>query len=141
MAESFTKKEYTKKKIKKLQDKHLRREARKGNNNKGKTFDDMLVYVDVNGHFTQLPPHLQNRDADLAKAKNAKESAARHNDDFTGIVTYISEKGFGFITEDKTAENVFFHVGQLNITVEKHNKVTYKKELTPKGYQAVKVKK
>lgn len=73
MAESFTKKEYTKKKIKKLKDKQLRREDRKDNNNKGKTLDDMIVYVDVNGHFTEVPPHLQNRDADLAKAKKAQD--------------------------------------------------------------------
>ena len=141
MAESFTKKEYTKKKIKKLKDKQLRREDRKDNNNKGKTLDDMIVYVDVNGHFTEVPPHLQNRDADLARAKKAQESAVDPNADFTGIVTYLSEKGFGFITEDKTGENVFFHVGQTTQTVEKHNKVSYKKELTPKGYQAIEVKK
>ncbi len=77
----------------------------------------------------------------MAKARKAQESAAHHNDDFTGIVTYMSEKGFGFITEDGTGENIFFHVGQLSVTVEKHNKVSYKKELTPRGYQAVEVKK
>ena len=141
MAESFTKKEYTKKKIKKSQEKQLRREDRKENNNRGKSFEDMIVYVDVNGHFTAVPPHLQNRDADLAKAKKAQESAAHHNDDFTGIVNYISDKGFGFITEDKTGESVFFHIGQLTQTFKKNNKVTYKKELSAKGYQAVDLKK
>lgn len=141
MAESFTKKEYTKKKMKKSQEKQLRREDRKENNNRGKSFEDMIVYVDVNGHFTAVPPHLQNRDADLAKAKKAQESAARHNDDFTGIVNYISDKGFGFITEDKTGESVFFHIGELTQTFEKNNKVTYKKELGAKGYQAVDLKK
>lgn len=139
MAESFTKKENTKKKIKKAQDKKLRREDRKDNNNKGKTLDDMIVYVDANGHFTSIPTHLQNRDADLARAKKAQESAARHNDEFTGTVTFLSEKGFGFITEDETGENVFFLVGQLNQTVAKHKKVSYKKELTSKGYHAVDV--
>ncbi len=141
MAESSTKQEYTKKKIKKLKDKQLRREERKENNNKGKNLEDMIVYVDVNGHFTTVPQHLQNRDADLAKAKKAQESAARHNDDYTGIVNYISEKGFGFITEDETGESVFFHIGQLTQTFEKNNKVTYKKELGAKGYQAVDLKK
>lgn len=141
MADSFTKKENNKKKTKRLQDKQLRRDDRKDNNNKGKSLDDMIVYVDVNGHFTEVPPHLQNRDADLARAKKAQESAVDPNADFTGIVTYLSEKGFGFITEDKTGENVFFHVGQTTQTIEKHNKVSYKKELTPKGYQAIEVKK
>ncbi len=141
MADSFTKKENNKKKTKRLQDKQLRREDRKDNNNKGKTLDDMIVYVDVNGHFTSVPPHLQNRDADLAKAKRAQESAVDPNADFTGIVTYLSEKGFGFITEDKTGENVFFHVGQTTQTVEKHNKVSYKKEMTPKGFRAIDIKK
>lgn len=141
MAESFTKKENTKKKIKRSKDKQLRRDDRKENNNKGKNLEDMIVYVDVNGHFTAVPPHLQNRDADLAKAKNAQESAARHNDDFTGIVNYISDKGFGFITEDETGESVFFHIGQLTQTFEINNKVTYKKELGAKGYQAVDLKK
>ena len=64
MACSFSKKENNKKKSKKLQDKQLRREDRKDNNNKGKSLDDMIVYVDVNGHFTSVPPHLQNRDED-----------------------------------------------------------------------------
>ncbi|MEG0917875.1 MAG: cold shock domain-containing protein [Myroides sp.] len=142
MADSFSKKENNKKKTKKLQDKQLRREDRKDNNNKGKTLDDMIVYVDVNGHFTEVPPHLQNRDADLAKAKKAQESAAIDPDaDYTGIVTYLSEKGYGFITEDKTGENIFFHLGQVSINVDKHNKVTYKKEMTPKGYRAIDIRK
>lgn len=141
MAESFTKKENTKKKLKKFKDKQLRRDDRKENNNKGKNFEDMIIYVDVNGHFTTVPPHLQNRDADLAKAKKAQESATRHNDDFTGIINYISDKGFGFITEDETGESVFFHIGQLTQTFKKDNKVTYKKELGAKGYQAVDLKK
>lgn len=142
MADSFSKKENNKKKSKKLQDKQLRREERKDNNNKGKTLDDMIVYVDVNGHFTEVPPHLQNREADLAKAKKAQEDATIDPDtDFTGIVTYLSDKGYGFITEEKTGENIFFHVGQTTQTVEKHNKVTYKKEMTPKGYRAIDIRK
>lgn len=142
MADSFSKKENNKKKSKKLQDKQSRREERKDNNNKGKTLDDMIVYVDVNGHFTSVPPHLQNREEDLAKAKKAQESAAIDPDaDFTGIVTYLSDKGYGFITEDETGENIFFHLGQVTVPVEKHNKVRYKKEMTPKGHRAIDIRK
>src|SRR5690606_29260928 len=102
MADSFSKKENSKKKVKKLQDKTARREDRKTNNNKGKTLDDMIVYVDVNGNFTSVPPHLQNRDEDLAKAKKASQSTPEDlNAEYTGIVTYFSDKGYGFITEEK----------------------------------------
>lgn len=143
MADSFSKKENSKKKTKKQQDKVLRREDRKANNNKGKSLDDMVVYVDVNGNFTSTPTHLQNRDEDLAKARKSAVTNPNENEDtvFTGIVTYFSEKGYGFISEEETNENIFFHHGELNQDVKKHDKVSYKKENSPKGYRAVDIKK
>lgn len=142
MADSFGKKENVKKKAKKQQEKAARRENRKSNNNKGKDLDDMIVYVDINGNFTSTPPHLQNREEDLAKAqKSARNTIGDDESIFTGTVTYCSEKGYGFITEDKTGENVFFHHGQLNQAVNKNDKVGYKKESTPKGYRAIDIKK
>src|SRR5690606_38659241 len=131
----------SKKKTKKQQDKTARREHRKTNNNKGKSLDDMIVYVDVNGKFTSVPTHLQNREEDLTKArKSIKNTIENETTVFTGIVTYFSEKGYGFITEDKTGENIFFHHGELNSVVEKHDKVSYKKESSPKAYRAVDIK-
>ena len=142
MADSFSKKENNKKKAKKMQDKALRREDRKSNNNKGKTLDEMIVYVDVNGNFTSVPPHLQDKEADLAKAKReAANTGGDENGNYTGIVTYVSEKGFGFITEDKTRENVFFHKDQSGTSISKNDKVSYKKEHTAKGYRAVEITK
>ncbi len=142
MADSFSKKENNKKKEKKQQEKLSRREARKTNNNKGKDLDDMLIYIDINGNFTSLPPHLQNREEDSAKAEQAKKARAEMNEtDFSGVVTYMSEKGYGFITEDNSTENIFFHYGQLSEPVKKHDLVTYQKERTPKGYQATEIKK
>lgn len=142
MADSFSKKENNKKKQKKQQDKISRREERKTHNNKGKDLDDMIIYVDINGNFTSLPPHLQNREEDLTKAKQAKKAQAEMMlTDFSGVVSYMSEKGYGFITEDNGSENIFFHYGQLNEPVKKHDLVTYKKEQTPKGYQATEIKK
>ncbi len=142
MADSFSKKENNKKKQKKQQDKLSRREDRKTNNNKGKSLDDMLVYVDVNGNFTSIPPHLQNKEEDLANAKKAKKAQEDSlATDFSGIVSYVHEKGYGFITEAETNENIFFHYGQLSEPVNKNDSVNYKKERTPRGYQAIDIKK
>lgn len=142
MADSFSKKENNKKKNKKLQDKTARREERKINNNKGKSLDDMIIYVDVNGNFTSTPPHLQNKEEDLAKAKKAKEDSEINPEKIlTGTITYVSDKGYGFITEDGTQENVFFHHGELTQPINKHDKVSYQKEASPKGFRAVNVTK
>lgn len=142
MADSFSKKENNKKKTKKLQDKTARREERKINNNKGKSLDDMIIYVDVNGNFTSTPPHLQNKEEDLAKAKKAKEDSEINPEKIlTGTITYVSDKGYGFITEDDTQENVFFHHGELTQPINKHDKVSYRKEASPKGFRAVNVTK
>lgn len=142
MADSFSKKENNKKKTKKLQDKTARREERKINNNKGKSLDDMIIYVDVNGNFTSTPPHLQNKEEDLAKAKKAKEDSEINPEKIlTGTITYVSDKGYGFITEDGTQENVFFHHGELTQPINKHDKVSYRKEASPKGFRAVNVTK
>ncbi len=142
MADSFSKKENSKKKAKKLQDKNLRREERKTNNNKGKSLEDQIVYVDINGNFTSVPPHLQNRKEDLEKAEKERAQEVIDVDAlYTGTVTYLSDKGYGFITEDNSGENVFFHHGQLNQPINKHDKVSYKKESSFKGVRATSIDK
>jgi len=139
MADSFSKKENNKKKNKKLQDKQSRREDRKSNNNKGKSLDDMIIYVDVNGNFTSVPPHLQNRDEDLAAAKKSRNIVDAEDTVCSGTVTYTNEKGYGFITEEKTGENIFFHQGQISQSISKHDKVSFTKENTLKGDRAINI--
>ena len=142
MADTFSKKEFSKKKSKKLQDKIQRREDRKTNNDKNKSLEEMLVYVDINGNFTSVPTHLQNREEDLAKAKKAGRELSNNSEtEFKGIVTFYSEKGYGFITEDKTGQNIFFHQAQLTQPVVKHDKVSFNKESSPKGDRAVNITK
>lgn len=58
MADSFLKKENKKKKILKKKSKDQKKEDRKVNNNKGKGFESMIVYVDENGHLTNTPPEI-----------------------------------------------------------------------------------
>lgn len=142
MGDSFFKKENNKKKIKKKQDKALKREDRKVNNNKGKSLEEMIIYVDVNGNFTSVPPHLQVQEENLPRTRAAiKKSESEENKEYTGIIKFMSDKGYGFITDDKSKENVFFHSNQLSQPVDKNDKVIYKTEDSLKGIRAVGIKK
>lgn len=133
MADSYSKKENNKKKVKKLQDKLLRRNDRKVNNNKGKSLEDMLVYVDANGNLTSVPPHLQQTET---PSKVAKREPSNTNGVCTGTITFMQEKGFGFITEDITRDNVFFNFDVNNTVFKKNCKVSFKKETSAKGFRA-----
>lgn len=141
MADSFSKKENFKKKQQKQKEKALRREERKENNDKGKSLDEMFMYVDANGQLTSTPPDNDDRaeiDLDniqLGAAPIEAEEALK-----TGIVTFLSEKGYGFITEDKTKENIFFHNNNCIDQIKKGNKVSFEKEKSPKGFSATEIR-
>lgn len=140
MADSFSKKENFKKKAQKQKEKALRRDERKTNNNKGKDLDEMLVYVDENGQLHNSPIDTTEReeinieDIQLGAAPIPEEELRK-----TGLVTYVSDKGYGFITENKTNENVFFHSNNCAHEVKKGNKVSFEKERSAKGFSAVNV--
>jgi hypothetical protein len=59
--ETFNKKEKEKKKKKKQQEKENRKEERKANSDKGKSFEDMLAYVDEYGNISDTPIDPKNR--------------------------------------------------------------------------------
>lgn len=140
MADSFSKKENFKKKIQKAKEKSLKREDRKTNNNKGKGLDEMFLYVDANGQLTETRPEDQDRpevnmdDIQLGAAPIEAEELLK-----TGIVTFLSEKGYGFITENSSKDNIFFHENNCAHAVKKGNKVSFEKERSPKGYSAVNI--
>lgn len=89
MGDSYFKKENAKKKTKKKQEKLQRREDRKVNNNKGKDLEDMIIYVDINGNFTSVPPHLQTTQpvAPRRREEEEPEEPWIRIRIFTGIVT------------------------------------------------------
>ena len=141
MADSFSKKENFKKKLQKKKEKALRREDRKENNDKGKSLDEMFMYVDANGQLTSTPPDNDERaeinldNIQLGAAPIEAEEIIK-----TGIVTFLSEKGYGFITEDKTKENIFFHNNNCIDQIKKGNKVSFEKEKSPKGFSAAEIR-
>ncbi len=141
MADSQSKKENFKKKIQKQKEKAQKREERKQNNNKGKALEDMFMYVDSYGRLTTTPPDLSEKEEGV-KLEDIQLGAApiqREESGKFGFVTYFSEKGYGFITENDTKDNVFFHTNNCAQPVKKGNKVSYEKEKSPKGYTAVNI--
>jgi cold shock protein len=141
MADSFSKKENFKKKQQKQKEKAQKREERKSSNNKGKSLDDMIMYVDANGQLTSTPPdHTEKAEIDINNIQLGAAPIEAEETLKTGIVTFLSEKGYGFITEDKTKENIFFHNNNCIDPIKKGNKVSFEKEKSPKGFSATEIR-
>ena len=141
MAESFSKKEKIKKKIQKQKEKAMRREERKESNDKGKDLEDMMMYVDAFGQLTSTPPDKRDKlDVDLDSIQLGAAPIEAEEAVKSGIVTFLSEKGYGFITSDKLKDNVFFHSNNCAEIVKKGNKVSFEIEKSPKGLVAVEIK-
>jgi cold shock CspA family protein len=142
MADSFSKKENIKKKLQKQKEKAMRREERKDANDKGKSLDDMIMYVDANGQLTSTPPEKRDEndefnldDIQLGAAPIEAEEVVK-----SGIVTFLSDKGYGFITQENSKDNIFFHSNNCTEIVKKGNKVSFEIERSPKGLVAVDIK-
>ncbi|HMT28133.1 MAG TPA: cold shock domain-containing protein [Bacteroidia bacterium] len=144
--ETFSKKEKDKKKLKKRQDKQQKKEDRKANSDKGKTFEDMLAYVDENGMLTSTPPD-PTRKKTVVKSEDIKISVSRQEAmdpaDLIrkGTITFFNDaKGYGFIKDQETQEGIFVHINNLEGPVKENDKVTFETEMGPKGMSAIKVK-
>jgi cold shock protein len=142
MGESFAKKEKAKKKAKEKQDKAEKMRERKATN-KGRSFEDMIAYLDEDGNIMSTPPdarmkrEIKLEDIQLGAAAIPIEEIVR-----TGTVSFFNDaKGYGFITDEKTRENVFVHSNQLSAPVKEKDKVTFERERTQRGYSAINVKK
>ena len=142
--QTFNKKEKEKKRLKKKQDKQQKKEERK-NNPQSSELEDMMVYVDEDGNFTDTPP-----DPTKKKKINAKsiEIGVPKREDVPletvrkGVVEFFNDsKGFGFIKELETQEKFFVHVNGLIDDIQENNMVTFELERGMKGMNAVKVKK
>lgn len=140
--ETFGKKEREKKRLKKKQDKLLRKEERKASGQ-----DSMFVYVDEFGQLTDTPPDPTKKikvDASSIeigipkKEDRAVEEVAAKE----GKVSFFdTSKGFGFIIDSATQEKHFVHVSGLLDQIVENDKVTFELEKGLKGMNAVRVKK
>ncbi len=143
MSESYSKKEKTQKKAKSKQDKAEKMKERKANAKKGKSLEEMMAYIDENGNLSSTPPDMSKRkeinveDIQLGATVITPEDELR-----TGRVAFFIEaKGYGFITDDKTKENIFVHNKHLLEPIKEKDAVTFEREKTAKGYSAINVRK
>ncbi len=60
----------------------------------------------------------------------------------TGSVKFFNDsKGFGFITEDTSNQEIFVHVSELQELVKESDRVEFEKQKGQKGINAVNVRK
>ncbi|MFZ1801135.1 MAG: cold shock domain-containing protein [Chitinophagaceae bacterium] len=145
MAETWNKKEREKKKRQNRKEKLERKQERKENQQTGKTLDDMLVYIDENGNFSETPPDPRKKirvnveDINIGVPKHEETDPADLIRE--GTITFFNEaKGFGFIRDKETQESIFVHVNGLIDPVEEKSKVIFEVEMGPKGANAINVK-
>ena len=144
--ETWNKKEREKKKQKLRKEKEERKQERKelAKEQGGKSFDDMIAYVDENGNFSSTPPDPKRRqvrleDIEIGVPKQADFNPADGIRE--GIVTFFNEgKGFGFIVDQETKESIFVHANGLIDQIKENNRVSFEVEMGQKGPNAVGVK-
>ncbi|GAB2558526.1 cold-shock protein [Spirosoma areae] len=144
--ETFSKKEKEKARQKKRKDKEEKREERKASAQKGQHLDDMLAYVDENGNITSTPPDPRKKrviDQEDVQIGVSKQEAASPQDSIRqGIVSFFNaSKGYGFIRDLQSQESIFVHINGLVDSISENDKVTFEVTRTPKGLNAVDVKK
>jgi cold shock CspA family protein len=144
--ETFSKKEKEKARQKKRKDKEEKREERKATAQKGQGLNEMLAYVDENGNITSTPPDPRKKrtidQEDVQIGVSKQEAMAPQDLVRQGIVSFFNaSKGYGFIRDLQSQESIFVHMNGLVDAVGESDKVTFEVTKTPKGPNAVEVRK
>lgn len=146
MAKSISadKRENEKKRLARRAEKQKKKEEKKLSG-KTNSFDDMIAYVDENGMITSTPPE-QNTKKEEIKLEEIIISTPKKEDEAPVILKgrvefFNTSKGFGFIKNLANAEKYFFHVNNVLTEVSENDIVTFDLERSPKGMNAVNVKK
>ena len=140
--ETFGKKEREKKRLKKKQDKLLKKESRRANGQ-----ENEFIYVDEFGQLTDTPMDPSKKikvDASTIEIGIPKKEDREVEDvaDKVGKVSFFdTSKGFGFIIDTTSQEKYFVHVSGLLEEIKENDKVTFELERGLKGMNAVRVKK
>jgi cold shock CspA family protein len=143
--ETFNKKELEKKRLQKRKEKEQRKEERKANGKEGKSWEDMIAYIDENGNITSTPPDPTKKKAtikteDIVTGSRNLESHQSSAAKTGKIMFFNTSKGFGFIKDAQSGESIFVHSNGLLGPVKENDMVSFETERGPKGLNAVRVK-
>ena len=141
--ETFNKKEVRNKKEKKRKEKAAKRLARKEGEKKS-SLDDMIAYVDENGMLTSAPPEPGKKKEEVKlediEVSVPRGSAVEEDPIKKGLVSFFNDsKGFGFIKNMDTKQDVFVHINNVIGDIKEGNLVTYEVEMGQRGPTAVNV--
>ena len=140
--ETFSKREREKQRIKKQQDKIEKRKERNANE-KSKSLEDMMAYLDENGNLTDTPPDPSKkktfRQEDIAVSVPKLEERPAEVPRKGTVTFWNTQKGFGFINDAESRERIFVHANDLSAPVMENDKVTFFTQRSPKGLVAVNV--
>ena len=112
-------------------------------NEKSKSLEDMMAYLDENGNLTNTPPDPKKmktfRQEDIAISV-PKGNERAPDEPRKGTVAFFNfEKGFGFINDSETRERIFVHANELSAPIQENDKVTFQVQKGPKGLMATDV--
>lgn len=141
---TFNKKEREKKKLQKRKEKQAKKEEKKLSS-KDSSLDNMMAYVDEYGNISDTPPDpdakpkkIKAKDIEIGVPKQEKEDLTLER---RGRIKFFNEgKGYGFIQQDGSQEQFFFHVNNTLQPVQEGNKVSFTVEKGPKGFVAITIK-
>ena len=142
--ETFSKKEKEKLKAKKKKEKLIRSEERKYNASGG-GLGSKKAYADDYGRIGDAPVTPSTRieiDAESIEIgiPRREESDEDEASDSGTVIFFNDSKGYGFIKDKASGENIFVHAANLSAPIAERDEVTFDKSRGQKGWVALNVK-
>ena len=136
---SFNKRDVEKKKQSKRLAKEKKKEERKSTE-KGKSFEDMIAYVDENGMIVDTPPEIAAKsvNSEDIMISTPKKDESQEPEKYKGRVEHLNDlKGYGFIKDLAGVEKYFFHVSNCPRDIAEGQIVFFQLARGKKGMNAV----
>lgn len=136
MAQTQQKKENEKKRIQRRKAKEEKRELKRDNNDKGKSFEELFAYVDEFGNLSDTPPETkyQFKESDLIRPNTPVDEY------YFGRVSHYNENArYGFIRDNETKESVYFNDTLVGFSLEYGQQVKFKMQRGRQGMQVSEV--